>query len=154
MHMISTAVNRPFTTHYMRYCGALSLLMTSHYTHAQDIDLYTRLGGEQTLQIVVHKLVERVHTDTKTQRSFKDSNLARIESKLYEQLCVLAHGPCQYTGDEMKLVHGGLHITHAEFYSMVQMLREELDSAGVGNREKNELLALLAPMQDDVVTAP
>jgi hemoglobin len=51
----------------------------------------------------------------------------------------------------MKESHAGLNITEAEFYLTVQFLRDALD-ARVGEREKNELLRLLAPMKRDIVT--
>ena len=35
---------------------------------------------------------------------------------------------------------------------MVQFLRDSLAHNGVGEREKNELLRLLAPMKRDIVT--
>jgi hemoglobin len=34
----------------------------------------------------------------------------------------------------------------------VDVLRERIDANGVGTREKNELLKILAPMKHDVVT--
>jgi len=52
----------------------------------------------------------------------------------------------------MKAVHAGLGITQADFYRLVEHLRQILDAHGVATREKNELLARLAPMKRDVVT--
>ena len=52
----------------------------------------------------------------------------------------------------MKEVHGGLDITDAEFNGLVEHLTSALNTNGVGLREKNELLKLLAPMKRDVVT--
>ena len=52
----------------------------------------------------------------------------------------------------MDKVHKGLKNTEAEMNLMVQWLREACDKAGVGTREKNELLRLLAPMKRDIVT--
>ncbi len=128
------------------FCSALSV-------HADD-SLFTRLGGEKVLRPAVHNLLVRAHHDVETKRSFKDTDLKRIEDKLYEQICELAKGPCRYTGDDMKLVHGGLQISEREFYALVQQLRDELDRAGVATGPKNELLGLLAPFKRDVVTTP
>jgi hemoglobin len=70
---------------------------------------------------------------------------------LAEQICDLAHGPCQYSGDSMKEVHAGHHISEAEFYGMVQMLRDILKERHIDMASSNELLRLLAPMKRDVV---
>jgi hemoglobin len=51
-------------------------------------------------------------------------------------------------------VHAGHQISEAEFYGMVEILRDSLRRHDVGLRERNELLALLAPMKRDVVDVP
>jgi hemoglobin len=114
--------------------------------------LYTRLGGEAMVARIADELIDRTAHDERTKRSFQDVKLARVKEKLREQLCVLAGGPCVYTGDPMKEVHKGLKNTEAEMSLMVQFLREILDNAGVRTAEKNELLRLLAPMKRDIVT--
>ncbi|MBL8525103.1 MAG: group 1 truncated hemoglobin, partial [Betaproteobacteria bacterium] len=72
--------------------------------------------------------------------------------KVVEHICELSAGPCKYSGDSMKLSHQGLDIREAEFYGMVQHLRDALDKAGVPQGAKNELLKILAPMKRDIVT--
>jgi hemoglobin len=116
--------------------------------------LYERLGGERTVRRIADQTIERSSTDPRTARSFKDVKVQRVKDKLYEQLCELSGGPCRYSGDPMKEVHKGLKNTEAEFYLLVQFLRDAADGAGVHEREKNELLRLLAPMKRDIVTGP
>jgi hemoglobin len=114
--------------------------------------LYERLGGERVVRQIADETIQRSSTDPRTTRSFKDVKVQRVKDKLYEQICELTGGPCKYSGDGMKEVHKGLKNTEAEFYLLVQFLREAVDGAGVGEREKNELLRLLAPMKRDIVT--
>ena len=114
--------------------------------------LYDRLGGEPVVTRVVNETIDRAATDARTSRSFKDVKLARVKEKIVEQICSLAGGGCKYTGDPMDKVHKGLQNTEAEMNLVVQWLRDALDSAGVRESEKNELLRLLAPMKRDIVT--
>jgi hemoglobin len=51
----------------------------------------------------------------------------------------------------MKEVHAGQHISQAQFYVMVDTLRDVLKERHVDLRSRNELLRLLAPMKRDVV---
>jgi hemoglobin len=51
----------------------------------------------------------------------------------------------------MRQVHANHHITSGEFYGVVEVLRSAMRDHGVGMRERNELLALLAPMKRDIV---
>jgi len=114
--------------------------------------LYARLGGEKVVTKVVAETIDRSSTDPRTSRSFKDVKLQRVKDKIVEQICNLAGGGCPYTGDPMDKVHKGLKNTAAEMDLLVQFLRDALDANGVGQREKNELLQLLAPMKRDIVT--
>ena len=114
--------------------------------------LWTRLGGEPVVKRVVNETIDRSSSDPRTARSFKDVKLQNVKDKIVEQICSLTGGGCKYTGDPMDKVHKGLKNTEAEMNLLVQYLRDALDNAGVGTREKNELLAILAPMKRDIVT--
>lgn len=113
--------------------------------------LYARLGGEEGVAAISSTLIDRVASDPSMGRSFKDSNLGRIKRLLAEQICDLSGGPCHYSGDSMKEVHAGHHISEAEFYGMVDTLRSVLRQRHVDLGATNELLRLLAPMKRDVV---
>jgi hemoglobin len=113
--------------------------------------LYDRLGGEPGVATIANELIDRVSADPKLGRSFKDTNLERIKRLLAEQICDLAGGPCKYSGDSMKEVHAGHHISEAEFFGMVADLRVVLKERHVSQGATNELLRLLAPMKRDVV---
>ncbi len=113
--------------------------------------LYDRLGGATGVAAIADSLIDRVSADPMLGRSFKDSKLDRIKKLLAEQICDLSGGPCRYSGDPMKEVHAGHHISEAEFYGMVAVLREVLKERHVSQRATNELLRLLAPMKRDIV---
>ncbi len=117
--------------------------------HGQS--LYERLGGQPVVAAVADELIDRVLADARLRRSFDGSNIPRIKKLLAEQICSLTHGPCKYTGDSMRDVHAGHQITEAEFFGMVEQLRATLIAHRVPLRERNELLALLAPMKRDIV---
>jgi hemoglobin len=114
-------------------------------------NLYARLGGASGVEAIATTLIDRVAADPVMGPSFKDSKLDRIKRLLAEQICDLAGGPCRYSGDTMKEVHAGHHISDAQFYRMVATLREILRERGVDQRSTNQLLRLLAPMKRDVV---
>ncbi|OYW39650.1 MAG: hypothetical protein B7Z35_03460 [Hydrogenophilales bacterium 12-61-10] len=113
--------------------------------------LYSRIGGQPVVAGVVDQMIEAVAHDPNVNQSFDKVNLKRLKEKLAEQICALSGGGCIYTGDEMKLVHKGLRINEREFFYLVEALREALDSHGVAQSEKNELLAILAPMKRLIV---
>jgi hemoglobin len=116
--------------------------------------LYDRLGGASGVAAICDSLIDLVAADPKLQRSFKDTNLDHIKKMLAEQICGLSDGGCRYSGDSMRDTHAGHRITEAEFYGMVDDLRDVLRQRGVSMGATNELLKLLAPMKRDIVEAP
>ena len=121
---------------------------------AQASSLYARMGGAPVVAAVVADTIDGVVADPRLNQSFQGTNLRRVKQKLAEQLCQLAGGGCTYSGDSMRQVHAGHHIGEAEFYGLVEQLQRALRRHGVALRERNELLALLAPMKRDVVNVP
>jgi hemoglobin len=116
--------------------------------------LYDRLGGAAGVTAIADELIDRVSSDPKLGQSFKDTKLDHIKKLLAEQLCELSGGPCHYSGDSMREVHAGHHISQAEFYGMVEDLRAILRERRVSLGATNQLLRLLAPMRRDVVEPP
>lgn len=119
--------------------------------HAES-SLYVRLGGEPGVATVVSDLVEIMRTDPVSGHIFRKVNHKRLKTKIAEQICTLTGGPCAFDGDDMKTTHAGIPITETDFHRLVEHLVAILDQQGVGIREKNELLAILAPLKRDVVT--
>jgi hemoglobin len=113
--------------------------------------LYESLGAKAGVAAISDALIDRVASDPVFGRSFADTNLPRIKKLLAEQICDLSGGPCHYSGDPMRPVHAGHHITEAEFYHMVDTLRAILKERHVSVSATNALLRLLAPMKRDVV---
>jgi hemoglobin len=116
--------------------------------------LYARLGGKPVVTKLVSDTIDQVVADRRINQSFTDVNIKHVKDMLVEQICQLGNGGCVYSGDPMREVHAGHHISESEFYGLVEVLRRNMVSLHVGLRERNELLALLAPMKSDVVDVP
>jgi len=54
----------------------------------------------------------------------------------------------------MKTSHAGLGITETEWEISLDCARQALDKLGVGERETNEVVALLEPYKADIVEPP
>ena len=130
----------------------LILLLLAFAAHALEASsLFERLGGQAGVERIADELIERSRQAEDTKRSFVKVDIAKLKSSLALQLCELSDGPCRYQGDDMRRVHKGLGITEREFYAMVQQLRELLNQMNIDESAKNELLARLAPMKNDVI---
>lgn len=113
--------------------------------------LFERIGGLPVLNIVVSETIDQSVNDPKIKRSFDGIKLSTLKQSVVDQLCVLTGGSCVYEGETMQNSHRDLKITTAEFELFVEAFRTSLNKH-VGEREKNELLKILAPMKRDIVT--
>jgi len=113
--------------------------------------LYERLGGTPKVTAFVNQTIDEVAANPATNKSFDKVNLQHVKDMLIEQICSLTGGGCQYTGDTMRDVHAGHHISNAEFFELVEVLRASMRAQEVPLAARNELLEILAPMKRDVV---
>jgi hemoglobin len=122
-----------------------------------DRSLYDRLGGTTAIASVVDGFVANVAADTRINKFFgrvasDTAAMREFKQKLVDQICQGSGGPCTYTGKDMKTAHLGMGLTNADFDALVEDLVKALDAAGVQQKEKDELLAVLGPMRTDIVT--
>lgn len=115
--------------------------------------LYQQLGGEAGLTRLVDDFMARLQVDARLRPFFKDVNQAHVKHELVIQFCELAGGPCKRRGPDMKLVHQDFDIDRASFNALVEVLQQAMDAQGIGFRTQNRLLAKLAPLHRDIVSA-
>ena len=114
--------------------------------------LYQALGETAGITRLMDDFVNRLLIDPRIGGHFKDAKPQPLKDSLTRQICQLSGGPCQYTGPDMKTAHGEMDITKANFHALVEVLQTAMDAQGIAFSQQNRLLALLAPMQRDVIT--
>jgi hemoglobin len=113
--------------------------------------LYQALGGEAKIEEIVDNFINEIAFDENTYVFFKDSNMQRFKEKLSEQLCVLAEGPCTYTGDTMEQVHTGMNITEGDFNHGVDLFINAMDKANIPHNLQNRLLKEMAKTRAEII---
>lgn len=118
--------------------------------------LFDRLGGMTAIAGVVDAFVANVAADTRINGRFArvagdTAAMRQFKQKLVDQVCAGSGGPCTYTGLDMATAHRGMGLTDADFDALVEDLVRALDGAGVPQKEKDDLLAILGPMRADIV---
>jgi hemoglobin len=141
---------------YPRGClvrlAAISALALMSAGARADKTLYESMGGEPALRSAVEHFADLVQTDDRINFTFAEADMSKFRKLIFEQLCNLSGGPCKYTGRDMRTSHTKLNINNAEFNALAEDLYLALDRAGIPYRLQNKLMALLAPMQHDIVT--
>jgi len=113
--------------------------------------LYERLGGHAGIDALALDLLERSAADPRIRGDFAEADIVNLHERLVEQLCALSGGPCLYRGRDMRAAHLGLGITEADFNALVENLVDAMTARGLPIATQNALIALLAPMQRDIV---
>jgi hemoglobin len=113
--------------------------------------LYDALGGQAAITGLVDVLIPEIHNDKRINQLFKNTDIPDFRARLIEQLCEATGGPCKYTGRTMEEAHSGLAITHQDFVYFVEDLNHAMKKAAVSPQNQQKLLALLGPMEPQVV---
>ena len=140
----------------MRWMAGMALVATAWFALPQGAmaqqTLYADLGGKEGIARTVAGMLKIVLQDARIKDVFRDADLPLLERRLGEQFCVLGGGPCKYTGKDMVIIHEDLGITVAQFNALAEDLQLALEQQGVPSRVQNRLIALLAPMQREIVS--
>lgn len=117
-----------------------------------DGTLYTRLGERAGIERIVNGAVALYMTDPRLKDDFDNINPDRLKTRLTAFVCQLAGGPCEYKGRSMAASHKGLHLNQTKFNAVAEDLQAAMEQVGIPYWTQNRLMALLAPMQRDIVT--
>jgi hemoglobin len=118
--------------------------------------LFQRLGGMPAIEAVVDDFVGRILADDRVNQFFAHAasdpaNARAYKAKLADFICQATGGPCKYAGADMFTAHRGRGVTDAAFNAVVSDLVATLEKLNVPEKEKSQLLSLLAPLKPAIV---
>jgi hemoglobin len=120
-------------------------------SNTSNDSLYRQLGGQVKVEQVVDNFIREIEFDVAIFAYFKDSDVERFHEKLVEHLCQLTGGPCEYSGDTMEQVHGGMNISEADFNRGVDLFINAMTKADIPHPQQNKVLAILAKTRKDIL---
>ena len=118
---------------------------------SKEPSLYQRLGGTPGIAAVMDDFVDNVRADPAINKRFAAADIPHTKQMLTELVCQASGGPCKYTGRSMKDTHRGMGIRDDEFNAMVGDMNKTLDKFRLPQRERDEVLTLLASLKGDIV---
>lgn len=145
----------------MVFATAGTLFTTSCNDNDDDDDapatLYDRLGGAAAVEAAVDQFLANVLANVQIKDDFEGTvaqgRAGDLRQNLIDQICDATGGPCTYSGLSMAEAHAGLNINADDFTALVGDLVGALQSLNVAQSEIDELVAILAPLQGDIVKA-
>jgi hemoglobin len=114
--------------------------------------LLQQVGGRDAVEMVVAAFYELVLADPLLRPYFRGVRMRPLMASQTDFFCaVLGDEPC-YRGRDMRTVHTGMNISDAEFDAVAAHLVAALEACGVPLRLTNEIVSLVAPLRQDIVT--
>jgi hemoglobin len=113
--------------------------------------LYERLGGETGMRNIVNDVLDKNLSNPLIGHHFQKTDMARLKQLVFEFFSMGTGGPHQYTGRDMRSSHASLNITEEDFLRANDDTLKALEENGIGEAEKNEVVAILNSMKGDVV---
>lgn len=129
----------------------LCSVLTACANKPSQQSLYDELGQYEGITKITHQLILVIAKDERVKHRYKGVNIQHFKKGLSDYICVAAGGPCEYTGDTMKMVHAGHNYTNTEFNAIVDNLILAMEQCDIPVATQNRLLAKLAPTYKDVV---
>ena len=123
--------------------------------HSAAIDtkptLYERLGGEKKLKKIVNDILDKNFNNPIISHHFRNTDMNKLKKLVFEFFSMGTGGPHQYTGRDMITAHTGLHISGKDFLVGNDDVLLALEENGIGQEEKEEVIAILDSMKADVI---
>ena len=113
--------------------------------------LYERLGGTVGITAIANDLVDLHAANPRIAPRYASSDLKKVKHLAATFFIAGSGGPNVYEGKDMLSAHRGMNIDNDEFIAVLDDALEALDRNGVGQREKEEVLAILYGMKAEIV---
>ncbi len=138
----------------------------------EKLSLFDRLGGQAGVSNIVADFTPRalddprvnwdregvtrggisIHREKSQTWNPTPDHIALLQAHLAQFLALATGGPAKYTGRQIEIVHGSMHISNPEFDAVVGDLKASLDKLKIPNLEQKELLAIVESTRPEIVT--
>jgi hemoglobin len=116
--------------------------------------LYERIGGDEAMAAAVNGLYDRIMTDDILLPFFSHLDIEKQIKKQVAFLTMAFGGGRQYEGPDLRTSHAGLvrrGLTDVHFDRVAHHLRATLESLGVEEGIKQEVLGLVSSLRTEVL---
>lgn len=117
----------------------------------QEKTLFERLGGKGIIAQITEDVWVNHTTNPDVAKRYANSDAQKVKALVNEFVCWGTGGPVEYSGKDMLAAHSTMNISHREFMAVIDDVMRALVKNDVGNREQQELLALLFSLKDQVI---
>ncbi len=114
--------------------------------------LYERLGSAAGIKKLANDIAENhLKNDLIKTRFEIIEDMDAVKNLVFEFICAGTGGPQTYTGKGMLGAHTGMNISEQEFIAVIDDILKAMDQNNLGEREKNEMLAIGYSLKDEII---
>lgn len=114
--------------------------------------LYQRLGQREGITRITRQLMKNHLANPLVKTRYESSkDLERVERRVVEFFCAGAGGPETYSGQDMITTHKGMNINEQEFVAVLDDAMDALETNGIDEATRNDVLAILWSMRREVM---
>jgi len=121
---------------------------------SKKTSLYDRIGGSEAIGKIFDEVGGRMAADPELAKFFQGQSQEALmvqRQRAIEFLCHETGGPCTYSGRPLKDAHASLNITESQWKAFLKHLTATLDNQKIGEKAKDEFLAVVKRFKSDVV---
>ena len=133
--------------------GLMLGILIATASYANEGSLYDRIGGEKGARAITEDIWNNHSKNPIVNNRFANSDAAYVKQKVFEIVAASTGGPVKYTGKDMLTTHAGMNISDMEFNAVVDDVLKAFEMHNVGIQERNEVLAILWSVKDQVVNS-
>lgn len=113
--------------------------------------LYERLGGAEGIAAITEDIWTNHTINPLVKNRYAKSDPENVKKMVRDFFGAGTGGPENYTGQDMLTAHTGMNINDQEFNAVTDDVLKALRSNDIGDREYDEVLAILYSMKGDIV---
>ena len=113
--------------------------------------LFEKYGGFATVSDIVHSFYSDVLESPKVKHFFVKIDMATLIDHQTKFISHALGGPAQYDLSALKEGHQHLNITKEEFDEVADILRANLEDAGMEDEDVNIVMAIVESVRDVIV---
>jgi hemoglobin len=113
--------------------------------------LYERLGGAEKIASIAADIVARHRVNPLIKTRFEDSDYAALTKNVADFFSMGSGGPANYEGRDMPTAHKGMNLNERELVTTLDDVLAALDAHEVDPVSRNEVLAILWSLKDEVL---
>ena len=115
------------------------------------MSLFDKYGGFATINKIVFNLYQDMNAHPTLSGYFEGIDMSRLIDHQTKFISQALGGPAAYSGRTLALGHQGLNISDEDFNEVAQLLRDNLEDAGMEEGDVEEVMTIVEGLRGVIV---